>query len=212
MIKRTLFVTGTDTDCGKTYISVALLNHFSKKGYRTLGLKPIASGCNPENDDALQLQKASSIKLPYSLINPYALHQPIAPHIAASIMGISLSVTELIEKTALALSTQADICIVEGAGGWLLPLNNTETYADYVLQQDMEIILIINMRLGCINHALLTCQSILSAQGKLIGWIANTPKTIMAHFEENIETLKQWLPVPHLGTVMPHEDAIDIFL
>lgn len=208
MKKRTIFITGTDTNVGKTYISVGLLTFFEKKGFNTIGLKPIASGCSEDgkNDDALKLQQAATVFLPYEQVNPFALQQPIAPHLAAKNMGLSLSVNQLNEKMAAALSIATDICLIEGAGGWLIPLNEQETYADYVLSHNMEIILVVGMRLGCINHALLTCQSILQHKGKLIGWVANSRHQIMDHFDENLTTLTHLLPVPHLGTVMPEED------
>ena len=213
MKKRILFITGTDTDVGKTYISVGLLTFFANQGFKTIGLKPIASGCSEggKNDDALNLQQAATVLLPYEKVNPFALQKPIAPHLAAKSMGISLSIEQLNAKMATTLSIAADLCLIEGAGGWLVPLNETETYADYVLSHDMEIILVVGMRLGCINHALLTCQSILQRKGKLIGWVANSGQKIMGHFDENLATLTQCLPVPHLGTAMPKENLSAIF-
>ncbi len=213
-MKRTIFITGTDTDVGKTYASIKLLSYFNQLGYRTLGLKPIASGCEKvnqtwRNDDALQLSQEASIKLPYRNINPFAFPEAIAPHLAAKKANCSLTIETLNEKTAYALSYPADICLVEGAGGWLLPLNDTETYADYVLHHAMEIILVVRMKLGCINHALLSCDSITRSGGKLIGWIANSFEKNMPYLEENIATLKTWLPAPHLGTIMPDTDILN---
>lgn len=213
MTKRMIFVTGTDTDIGKTYVSIGLLKYFKRQGLKTLGLKPIASGCSDDgkNDDAMQLRHAATLLLPYEQVNPFALYQPIAPHLAAKAMGLSLSVAQLDEKMTTTLSEPVDIFLIEGAGGWLVPLNEKETYADYVLSHNMDIILVVGMRLGCINHALLTCQSILQRKGKLLGWIANSGTHIMDHFEENLATLIQWIPALHLGTVRPNTDPSTIF-
>lgn len=215
-MKRTIFITGTDTDVGKTYISVGLLRYFDKKGYSTVGLKPIASGCYSINgkllnNDALQLSKAANVILPYEHLNPFALAEPIAPHIAAEKTEILLNLDILHKKMLPAFSVIADICLIEGAGGWLLPLNEKEIYADYVLQQNMEIILVVGMKLGCINHALLTCHAILQRRGKLIGWVANSTNGVMSHFDENLSALRQMIPAPLLGTVMPNDDPLLVF-
>lgn len=213
MPKRIIFVTGTNTGVGKTYISVSLLKYYAKQGYQTVGLKPIASGCDHQgkNDDALALMEASTIVLPYSIVNPFALVLPVAPHIAAQEMGLTLNVADLHQQVLPGLPTAVDICIVEGAGGWLVPLNKKETYADWVVACQMEIILVINMTLGCLNHALLTVESILRRQGNLIGWIANCQYPLMDKLSENIDTLIHMLSVPCIGTVLPDEDASLVF-
>ncbi len=213
MNKRTIFITGTDTNVGKTYISTGILGYFKRCGYKTLGLKPIASGCNNQgsNDDALQLMQESTKILSYKKTNLFALKLPVAPHLAAKAMHVSLSISKLHQAILPLLSIEVDICLIEGAGGWLVPLNAKETYADWVVSCDMEIILVVKMTLGCINHALLTVESILRQHGKLIGWIANCPLEMMDCFNENIETLTQWLPVPHMGTVLPGQDPSVIF-
>ena len=202
---RRIFVTGTDTDVGKTYIATKLLRQFSEAGFSTLGIKPIASGCdliNGEliNADTLSLSAAASIKTNYNIINPIAFAPPIAPHIAANLINYKLDVAILAEKLRPALDIHADITIIEGSGGWLLPLNKNETLADYVIQQGFEIILVVGMRLGCLNHAALTEQSIIQAGGKLIGWIANCIDLNMEYVGENITALKNILQSPHLNT------------
>ncbi|MCD8525163.1 MAG: dethiobiotin synthase [Gammaproteobacteria bacterium] len=213
MPKRIIFVTGTNTGVGKTYLSVGLLRHYAKQGYQTVGLKPIASGCDDrgKSDDVLALMKASTVELPYSMVNPFALLLPVAPHLAAQEMGVHLNVADLNQQVLPVLSMAVDICIVEGAGGWLVPLNAKETYADWVLSCQMDVLLVVNMTLGCLNHALLTVESILRRQGRLIGWVANCQYPVMDKLNENIDTLIQMLPAPYIGTVFPDQDASLVF-
>lgn len=194
-MSRKIFITGTDTGVGKTYVSVQLLNQFAQDGLSTLGLKPIASGCQLVdgqlvNDDALALAAASTIKVDYATTNPFAFEPPIAPHIAAQLCKQPLSKKLLAEKMQAALSINADITIIEGAGGWLLPLNEKETLADYVIEQGFEIILVVGMRLGCLNHALLTERAIRAAGGKLTDWVPNCIDPQMNYLAENIKTLE----------------------
>lgn len=213
-----LFITGTDTDVGKTYITVGILNAFKKNKYSTLGIKPVASGCirnngNLQNQDALSLQQASSIQLHYHQINPFAFEPAIAPHIAAFQCNREMTIQDLKQKTQYALQYPADICLIEGVGGWYAPLNQTETMADYVKTVGLKTILVVGMRLGCINHALLTYRAILGDKVDVVGWIANCINPKMNFYQENINTLKQWLPIPCLGVVdykRKVEDVIDI--
>lgn len=196
-----IFITGTDTGVGKTYISTRLLNHYNEQGLKTIGLKPVATGCDLlngklYNDDALALQQAASIKLDYDWVNPFAFEPPIAPHIAAMQENKSITIASLSEKLMHALNTPADIRIIEGAGGWLLPLNERETMADFVAQENFAVILVVGMRLGCLNHALLTAHAIHTAKVNCIGWIANCIDPNMPHLQENIATLKQRLTIP----------------
>lgn len=195
--KELYFITGTDTGVGKTHVSLKLLAYFNKQGLSTLALKPIASGCTQTvnglvNEDALALQNAASIKLPYQHINPYAFLPPIAPHLAAEEIGKKLSVASLALTLTSTLHTPADITLIEGAGGWLLPLNQTETFADYVELIHAKIILVVKMQLGCLNHALLTVQNIKSRGLTLAGWVANTHDCPMPRLAENIKTLTTW--------------------
>ncbi|HEU5281618.1 MAG TPA: dethiobiotin synthase [Gammaproteobacteria bacterium] len=192
----TYFVTGTDTGVGKTFVSLQLLHYFKKQGLSTLALKPIASGCEETanglmNEDALALQAAASIKLPYHHVNPFAFLPPIAPHIAANQVGVTLSVAALTQTLTPILQTQADIKLIEGAGGWLLPLNKMETLADYIETLNVKIILVVKMQLGCLNHALLTAKEIKNRGLTLAGWVANTINEPMPYLNENIETLSE---------------------
>ncbi len=201
-----IFVTGTDTNIGKTYVATLLLHEFNQCGYSTLGIKPLASGCHYVegklySDDALALQQASSIKLPYDQINPLAFQPAIAPHIAAAQIPINLSAALLKEKCHDALHHSADIHIIEGVGGWFNPLNETETMADFVTLMQFSTILVVGVRLGCLNHTLLTYQAIKQCKIPLLGWVANCIDPHMIAAEENIATLRHWLKSPCLGVV-----------
>lgn len=212
-MKKTFFITGTDTNIGKTYCSIQLLKVFHLLGLSTLGIKPIASGClNNEslNQDALELQKHSSIKLPYRHINPFAFKQAIAPHIAASFVKCELNLAILNQKLQFALEFPSDICLIEGAGGWRLPLNSHETLADFVVKKHFAIILIVGIRLGCINHSILTYEAMQNDKANIVGWIANCLDSNMSHIEENIATLQHWLAIPHLATIGYQQELTDI--
>lgn len=205
---RPYFVTGTDTEVGKTLIAAALLTLARERGLRTAALKPIAAGCTRENgqlvnDDALQLIAASGTDLDYGTVNPIALEPAIAPHIAAEQAGIKLSATKLSAHCRAALAGDVDFAIVEGAGGWFVPLNASETLADVCLDLGARPILVVGMKLGCLNHALLTVDAIARAGSELAGWIANCAGPEMPVFDENVATLHERLPAPCLG-VVPH--------
>lgn len=201
-----IFITSTDTDAGKTYVLTGLLDYFNQKKYSTLGIKPVACGAQRvnghlQNEDALLIQAASSIKLPYHQINPFTFELPISPNIAAEKVNCELSVQTIKNKIQYALQYPADICLIEGAGGWAVPINARETMADFVKLLQLKVILVVNMRLGCINHALLTYRSMLADNIPLIGWIANCQNPHMLALDENFITLQQWLKVPFLGRV-----------
>lgn len=200
------FVAGTDTDVGKTLISAALLLNARAFGLRAVGVKPVSAGCSLVdgrlvNDDALLLQKYSSVRLDYAAINPVALEPAMAPHIAARRAGIELRAAPLIAAVSCVAEQGRDVVLVEGAGGWLVPLNDTETMADLAAGLGYPVILVVAMRLGCINHALLTAQAIGAAGLKLAGWVANSPGPTMEAFDENLQTLEQRLPALRLGSV-----------
>ena len=200
------FITGTDTEVGKTRMTSALLQVANAKGLSTLGLKPIASGCHFSdgqwhNDDALALQAAASIKLPYQQINPIALPQAIAPHLAAKAKGITLSVSLLQQHYQALLPMPADFTLIEGVGGWLVPLNTTETMADFVAAINIPVILVVGIRLGCINHALLTAQVIRENNLALAGWVANSIDPDAQEQGEIIATLMSRLDAPCIGCV-----------
>lgn len=201
-----LFITGTDTDIGKTYIGIGLLNGLNKYGYKTLGLKPIASGCDLidgelYNGDALALQKASSLKLEYNQINPFRFKDPIAPHIAAKSIGMRLTKEIIAEKLNNTFSNSSDIYLIEGAGGWAVPLNENGLVSDIVSLIDAKVIMVIAIKLGCINHAILTAESIKNSGVSLVGWVANIIHPDMIQLNENIIALKQWINSPCLGIV-----------
>ena len=171
------FVTGTDTEVGKTVISVGLINQLQQQGLRVVAMKPVASGCEMtaqglRNEDALALQAAADIKVAYEQVNPYAFAPAIAPHIAAQQADTEIDLQRLADVYQQ-LQQQADATVVEGAGGWLVPLNDNQTIADLAVQIKLPVLLVVAIKLGCINHALLTAQSIRSSGLELEGWVAN---------------------------------------
>lgn len=209
-----IFVTGTDTDVGKTYISCGLLDAFQQNGLSTIGIKPVASGCDQmedglRNQDALALQAHASLRLPYELINPIAFVPAIAPHIAAAQINYDLSIPNILAKCAAALDTAADIHLIEGAGGWLVPLNQDQTFADLAKALRAKIILVVGMRLGCINHTLLTAEAIKNRGCELLGWVANCIDPEMKHLDDNILTLREHIAAPLLSTV-PYQGTLKL--
>lgn len=208
-----IFVTGTDTDVGKTYVSCGLLRWFNHAGLLTVAMKPISSGCKVTsqgliNADALALQQAANINIPLEIINPFAFEPPVAPHIPAAQENIKLLAKDIITKCQPALAIEADIHLIEGVGGWLMPLNELETMADVAQQLDAKIILVVGMRLGCLNHALLTYQAILQKKCQLIGWVANCVEPDMLFLQENILMLQQQIVAPLLG-IVPYSGVVE---
>ncbi|WP_317931121.1 dethiobiotin synthase [Halioxenophilus sp. WMMB6] len=211
--RKKFFVTGTDTEVGKTFISCALLTKARQQGLTTGALKPLAAGCEEidgqwQNDDARALQAAMTLSLPYQTVNPIALKAAIAPHIAAAQEGKRLQVARLEGFVKGALTTPADLWLVEGAGGWLVPLNPAETLADLAKSLELPVIMVVAMRLGCINHALLTAQAIKLSGLPLAGWVANCVGPQSSVLAENIGTLRALLPAPLLG-VVPRCDSVE---
>ena len=212
---KTFFVTGTDTDVGKTVVSAALLLAANKKGLKTLAIKPIAAGCEKtdeglRNSDALLLQQSMNVDLYYEQVNPITLEEAAAPHIVAAKNGKTLSVSRLVGFCRGTLMTKHDFSIIEGAGGWRVPLNPRETLANLPRELDVPVILVVAIRLGCLNHALLTAEAIRRDGLVLAGWVANRVQTeAMAFEEENIQTLKRMMPGPCLG-VLPYSSPLDI--
>jgi dethiobiotin synthetase len=193
------FVTGTDTGTGKTTVSCALLRAFAAQGKRVVGMKPVVAGSeNGHWYDVEQLIAASNISAVRAHVNPYAFDPPVSPHIAAQRAGMEIDLA-VIQRAYQILSSQADIVIVEGAGGFLVPLNAQQTGADLVHLLNLPVILVVGMRLGCLNHALLTAQAICAAGLSLAGWVANGIDPQMMLLEENIATLEQRLNCPLLG-------------
>jgi dethiobiotin synthetase len=202
------FVTGTGTGVGKTLVSCALLHAFRACGKSAVGMKPVAAGCeNGKWADVELLAAAGNIEAPRELVNPYALVPPIAPHIAAKQVGIQIDMT-VIRRACFELQKIADIVIVEGVGGFLVPLNDHQDSADMAKALGLPVVLIVGMQLGCLNHALLTAQAVRAAGLPLAGWIANRIELHMASFDENVFALKQRLGCPLLG-VLPFEQNAD---
>jgi dethiobiotin synthetase len=206
MAKKVLFITGTDTDIGKTLIATGLLEAANKQGKRTAAIKPVAAGCSdtgegPQNEDALMLQAAASTQLSYQQVNPVALDEPMAPHIAAKEQGKQLSANRLTGFCRGITLLPVDLVVIEGAGGWRVPLNNRESMAEIPKQLNAEVVLVVGLKLGCINHALLTAQAIRSDGLKIAGWVANTIDEDMLRLDENIDTLKQLIDEPCLGVI-----------
>lgn len=200
------FVTGTDTDVGKTIIAAGLLAAANAKGFSTAAIKPVAAGCErtPEglrNADALLLQRTMSLQLPYEQINPIAFEPAIAPHIAAQQAGLKLSASRLAGICRGVLLQRADLTLIEGAGGWRVPLSERELLSRLPAELGVPVIMVVGMRLGCINHALLTAEAIARDGRHLAGWVANRCVQAMSCYDENVATLKQFLRAPCLGEV-----------
>ena len=204
MIKR-WFVTGTDTEVGKTVASCALLQAATDAGYRTAGYKPVASGSEMtpagiRNSDAQALQRNSSVKLNYEQVNPFAFLEPTSPHIVSAAEKRPIELSK-ISAGLKALASQADWLQVEGAGGWFTPLSPTVTFADWVIQEQLPVILVVGVKLGCINHAMLTAHAVQNSGLHLAGWIANDVQPTGKRHVEYIATLREVLNAPMLGEI-----------
>ncbi|MDD2050568.1 dethiobiotin synthase [Pseudomonas putida] len=200
------FIAGTDTDVGKTTVAAGLLHAAQLAGLSTLGAKPVASGCSASakglrNDDALALIAQSSLKLPYEQVNPFAFEPAIAPHLAARETGVVLSVQALLEPMRAVLAQGADFTLIEGAGGWRVPLSDQANLSDLAIALKLPVILVVGVRLGCINHALLSAEAIARDGLQLAGWVANIVDPRTSRLEENLASLAERLPAPCLGRV-----------
>jgi dethiobiotin synthetase len=205
-----LFVTGTDTGVGKTRMATALCLAFVAAGRRVAGMKPVASGCATtsdglRNDDALALKSAMNVRANYADVNPYAFEPAIAPHIAAMEAGRSIDF-EILERSYQRLCLQSDVTIVEGAGGWLAPLDEARTFADLAARWRLDVMLVVGLRLGCLNHALLTVESIHRHGLKLAGWVGNSVEAEFPRRDANVQTLRARIDAPCLG-VFPYAPA-----
>lgn len=204
-----IFITGTDTGVGKTHVATTLLRQLNNQGFKTFAIKPIASGAivNSEgiwvNDDALNLQKSASLMRPYSLVNPFVFKEPIAPHLAAQKEDIQLSLKSVVKSLTASFQPEADFTLIEGVGGWSVPLNDYELVSDIVRALQIPTVLVVGIKLGCLNHAILTQQSIFASDVPFVGWIANCIDPDTLAVEEIIDTLEKWLRVPLLGKI-PH--------
>jgi len=209
-MSRAYFVIGTDTNVGKTYVAAGLVQHFASLGFKTVGMKPVASGCELSahglladvlvNADVTALVNASNMQLPLNWISPYRFLPAIAPHIAAAEAGVEINI-DLIALAYAQLAAEAEVVIVEGAGGFFVPLNAEQTLADLAQKLDIPLILVVGMRLGCINHALLTVAAIEARGLKFAGWIANALEPNMEMFAENLSCLQQRIAAPCLSVV-----------
>jgi dethiobiotin synthetase len=210
---RSFFVTGTDTEVGKTRISVGLIHRLVEQGFKVAGMKPVASGCEVtvdglRNEDAQALIQASNVDLAYDTVNPYAFEPAIAPHIAAQQAGVDIDAS-VIQQHYQTIEQQADIVVVEGAGGWLVPLNDQLTIADLAIKLNLDVVLVVGIRLGCINHALLSVAAIKQSGLAFKGWVANDLEA-SPQAGEMIETLSFHIDEPCLGVVRqlnPNQDA-----
>ncbi len=205
---RGLFVTGTDTGVGKTLVATALVRGLARTGARVVGMKPVAAGgllATPDglvNEDVIALRAAGNVDARLADVNPYVFEAPIAPHIGAAWAGVEISLDRIREAHA-ALAATADAVVVEGAGGFLVPLSDMLNFADVAVALGLPVVLVVGMRLGCLNHALLTREAILGRGLRLAGWVANRIDPDMAAFDDNLATLTTRMQAPRLA-VVPH--------
>ncbi|MGO4222454.1 dethiobiotin synthase [Lysobacter sp. TAF61] len=197
------FITGTDTGIGKSLASATLLHALRGRGLRAVGMKPLASGCEVtcdglRNEDALLLQAASAPRPDYDDVNPYALLQPLAPELAAADAGVTVRLEPILDAHAR-LAAMADAVVVEGVGGWAAPLSATVDQADLVRALKLPVVMVVGLRLGCINHARLTARAIAADGLQLAGWIGNDIDPHMARADDNFTLLRQRLPIPCWG-------------
>ena len=212
MPARGVYITGTDTGIGKTVVSAAWLHALRAQGARAVGMKPVASGCEAtpggwRNEDALALQAASRPPPPYADVNPYALPLPLAPELAARDAGIDVALAPIVAAHAR-LQAGADAVVVEGVGGWAAPLSAALMQVDLVRALDLPVVLVVGLRLGCINHTLLSARAIQADGCRLLGWVGNAVDPAMACREEHRGMLEARLSAPCLGW-LPHDPAAD---
>jgi len=199
------FVTGTDTGVGKTLIALGLMRQLQQQGHVVAGMKPVASGCvetrdGLRNEDALSLQQQSSLRFEYGRINPWAFAAPIAPHLAAAQVGVRIGMDATVAAFA-DIAAEVDYTVVEGVGGWLVPLNERELLADLAARLRLPVILVVGIRLGCLNHALLTVEAIQCRGVSLAGWVANHLQPADAAAQAAVADLGARIPAPLLGVV-----------
>lgn len=205
-----LFITGTDTGVGKTWATLCLMRALQSRGLRVVGMKPVATGAvwregRLVNEDALALREAGSVSLPYELVNPYVFEPPVSPHIAADLAGERIELARVVEIFH-ELRRLADGVLVEGVGGWKVPLNEREQVADLAMAVGLPVIMVVGLRLGCLNHALLTYESINSSDIRLAGWIANQVASDFPYADENVRTIDLALGLPPMAR-LPYLEA-----
>ncbi len=199
------FIAGTDTDVGKTVASKAILQALAHKGFNTIGYKPVAAGSEKteqgwRNDDALHLQKAATVEVDYDDINPYALELPTSPHIAAKHAQVTIEYDVLSEKLAQH-KERSDVVLVEGAGGWRVPVSDTDNLSTWVKKEQLPVVLVVGIKLGCLSHALLTAEVIRADGLNLVGWVANRVNPGTEHYADIIEMLEERLETPKIGEI-----------
>ena len=211
------FVTGTDTEIGKTLVSAALLTKLADAGYRSAGLKPIAAGTllgnctgapTRTNEDIEQLRAAASVDLPLATICPWLLDAPMSPHLAAAREGVTIALPPILDAFVQAKSL-TDAVVVEGVGGFRVPLSDDFDTAEMAVALGLPVVLVVGLRLGCLNHAALTAEAIAARGLHLAGWVGNVVDPAMAGLDDNVTTLRRWIWAPHLGTIprLPQADA-----
>ncbi len=211
-MKNGVFITGTDTGVGKTWVSLGVITALQRRGHRTGAMKPVSSGARHtaqglRNDDAVRLQAAADVTIDYEHINPVALAPPIAPHIAAAVAGTPIDIVAL-TAAYRTIAARCDRVVVEGIGGWRVPLTETQTTADLAKALALPVVLVVGMRLGCLNHALLTRDAVNQDGLELLGWVANTLDSDMPKIQENIHALVERMGAPLLGT-LPYMQRCD---
>ncbi|MDA0147277.1 dethiobiotin synthase [Vibrio sp. LaRot3] len=199
------FIAGTDTDVGKTVASKAILNALEAQNLNTIGYKPVAAGSDKteqglRNSDALYLQNAATVEVDYDLVNPYALELPASPHIAAKRENVVIDYSVL-SKTLAQHKQNSDIVLVEGAGGWRVPVSDTDCLSTWVQQENLPVVLVVGIKLGCLSHALLTLDAIKADGLNVVGWVANRINPGTEHYAEIIEMLEQKIDAPKIGEI-----------
>lgn len=199
------FITGTDTEIGKTHTTCALLSRAAKQGLKAVGLKPVAAGIDADgqNEDVQRLMAASNVHLEIDMVNPWCLAEPISPHIAARHAGVKIELTPILASYEAACD-KADLVLVEGVGGLYAPLSDSLSQPDLIRALNIPVILVVGMRLGCLNHALLTAAALALEGCRLAGWVGNMISPSFLAQDENIETLRQRIPCPCLG-ILPYD-------
>ncbi|MEE9551992.1 MAG: dethiobiotin synthase [Gammaproteobacteria bacterium] len=207
------FITGTDTEIGKTWATLGLMAALQAQGKKVAGMKPVASGCEIteeglRNADALQIMQQASRLHDYDVVNPYAFASPIAPHIAAKQTSTDISLDNIVQAYT-ALQSQADCVVVEGVGGWRVPLDEKIFLVDMVKALQLPVILVVGLRLGCINHAILSAETICADNVNLIGWIANQVVPDYGNVDETISTITSHIPAPLLASI-PYLETLEV--
>lgn len=200
-MSESVFIAGTDTGVGKTHVAVRLIQQYIAQGYKVVGMKPVAAGCEMidgvwQNEDVAKLLAASNVQAPREWVSPYCFDEPIAPHIAAAKHGVQIDIAT-IQQAYKNLQDLADIVVVEGAGGLLVPIDEQRTMADITKALNLPVILVVNIKLGCLNHTLLTVEALKARHIRFSGWVANVIAT-SEYAQENINSLMERLQMPHL--------------